>query len=123
MTPRIYKRDVTKHCVIPDALKSVIANVFEVYVYDQDEATHCCELTASRDMIFCYCSFTPTAEYDHEKHGEACCEFMDECNSCTEPGCYIHCRSADAHSEPLTGFPADATIDDVQEYERCNPTY
>jgi len=123
MTPRIYKRDVTEHCVIPDALKPVIASVFEVYVYDQDEATHCCEITPSRWLIFCYCGFKETKAYDPDKHSEACTDLMMEFDHCTEAGIYMHCHHVDAHSEPLTGFPADATIDDVQEYERCNPTY
>lgn len=110
--------------------KPWIKEIRGVYLFDRNEVTHCCEVTPSYFMRFCYHAFVlvdaatdEVSERIHEEYG-------------TEPqdDCYMHCSEVDRfvseHPEWVRHPPAEPqeslsesgeAFDDLWEWCCCNP--
>ncbi len=84
--------DETSYYQIDRADAPFIAAIHGVYVFDRNQATHCCELTPSYDLIYLYTCIHITLDTTDEKREELDQKYGHE-------GCediYVHCHTIDA---------------------------
>ena len=98
-------------------LAAIGKRIFSVYLYDDMERTHCCELTPSRYLRFLENVALEMPNADTPEGEEALDAFRDALMDASGEDTYMHCRVAD--KLPFTVVNAD-TIDEAYEHELCN---
>jgi hypothetical protein len=92
---RVLALDRSQNYSIDERHKPFIARIEEIYLYDKNERTHCCEFTPSYYLIYLYTRVIPTQAGDQLKDHE-----QDEIFQAYEleetDNCYVHCHEIDA---------------------------
>ena len=111
--------DETEHYNIDPADAPYIQRIDGVYLFDRNEKTHCCELTASYYLIYLYASVVFTDDISDDLRNK-----LDE-KYAHEPSddIYVHCHTVDrivAAGKPYTvshygDVGPDDLADDLQE--------
>lgn len=108
--------DFTRHYNIKDEDKPYIDRIVDVFMYDANTHTHCCEVTPSYWMMWLYTFVVwkgePSEEVRERIDARYCHEAADDC--------YMHVAGV----QMLTDFAAsydgqdakDITEDDIREY-------
>jgi hypothetical protein len=92
---RVIAINRTHNYLIAEGHQPSIARIEEVYLYDKNQHTHCCEFTPSYYLIHLYTrvNFTPVGNElsDHEQN-----EIFEAYEHEDTDNCYIHCHEIDA---------------------------
>lgn len=92
---RVIALDRTHNYFIEAKHQPSIARIEEVYLYDKNQHTHCCEFTPSYYLIHLYTRviFTPEGDQlnDHEQD-----EIFQAYEHEGTENCYVHCHEIDA---------------------------
>ena len=84
----------TQNYFIEEKHQPFIARIEEVYLYDKNQHTHCCEFTPSYFLIHLYTRviFTPVGDQlnDHEQD-----EIFQAYEHEDTENCYVHCHEID----------------------------
>lgn len=112
--------DVTKHYEIEEEDKPYISQIVDVFVYNRNECTHCCELTPSYWLMYVdtFVRFGPTPS-DEVK------ERIDSryCHEATED-CYVHCSDVDKLKRWNVKVPGEPkTMEEAHENWVSNPLF
>ena len=83
--------DDTQHFNIPAEDVPFIKQVLCVYVYDPEEATHCCELTPSRWLETCYTTVVTSEDCPEDVRER----LWEDYSTVYSDSCYMHCSDAD----------------------------
>ena len=84
--------DETNHSNISPSDKPHIAKIMGVYLYDENEITYCCELTASYYLIHLYDVVVLTGELDEEKEAALYEKYENQGGD----NIYVYCCEIDA---------------------------
>lgn len=118
---RVIAFDHTSHwnIIMPEKCK-----MLSVYAYDDEKATHLCEITPSRECH--YLGTIPTEIFDGEEEREKFLDQIMEGDGQTESIAYYHCRDVDPRGF-VKGCDADNDEDEednamenTEENFRCN---
>ena len=115
---RVIALNRTHHYLIDAKHQPSIARIEEVYLYDKNQHTHCCELTPSYYLIHLYTRviFSPKGDKLNEHEQDEIFQAYE--HEVTEE-CYVHCHEIDAletqakpftyhiHGDPEFGDAAD----------------
>lgn len=113
--------DVTGHCR-EDFVARCGGKVYEVFLFDANEVTYCCEVTPS------YCLYPVSLEAgdlpEEEDVRNRLFEELIDARHELEDVCYMHCRDVDRLPDDdkveQKGLEIDASFDDVHEsYHQC----
>lgn len=88
---RIVKIDETQHWRAD--IQAACGKLWGVYVYDDTARTFCCELTPSRELVFCGSTWERSP--DDESEAEKLAELINEADGQQELACYMWCSEAD----------------------------
>jgi hypothetical protein len=92
---RVIALDRSQNYFIDERHKPFIARIEEVYLYDKNERTHCCEFTPSYYLIHLYTRviLTPPGEQLNALEQD---EIFQAYEHEETDNCYIHCHEIDA---------------------------
>jgi hypothetical protein len=135
---RVVALNVTGRYLIDDQDRPFIKRIDDVFLYDRNERTHCCEWTPSHYLIYLYTNVVVSAETDDRKR-EA---LQEKYGYLPTDNCYVHCHEIDAieknarpfryHTHGDPGFENardeyetdeawhDAVMDALREHFCCN---
>lgn len=94
-----------------------ITEMLGVYVFNPNEATHCCELTPSYELYFVHTQVDWSKELNEEKKEEMEDQIL-ESDRQTEPVTYMHCSGINRMKTIEIG--EFDTIEDAVEYCQGN---
>ncbi len=110
--------DETDRCHIERADRPYIARILGAYLFDRNERTHCCELTASYYLIYLFTSVELT-DAGHALDDDARGELYDRYEMEPSDDCYVHCGEIErmiAAGKPYTvshyGDVAESDLED-----------
>ena len=84
--------DITGDCEIDKADKKYIDRIYDVFLYDSNEVTHCCEITPSYFLRYLYTFFKGTGEYMAGELSENQREALhDKYETADSDDSYFHC--------------------------------
>ncbi len=92
---RVIALNRTHNYLIDQTHLPSIARIEEVYLYDKNQHTHCCEFTPSYYLIHLYTRVIFTPEGDKLNDHEQDDIFQAYEHEATE-NCYVHCHQIDA---------------------------
>jgi len=115
---RVLKIDESEHITDPEFLERCGGKVYSVYLYNDQEVTHCCELTPS---YWLYEVDVIAESYPEDpEESDKLYEDLRYCRN-DQGGIYIHCHSVDSmKSEEFGEFEDD---DEAIEAYTFNPIY
>lgn len=96
------------------SIKKKAGTIEGVYLLILDEPTYCCEITPSYYGVFLRNFFESTEGFDEDELTE-----MERDNGGVDEGSYFNCYS----TPKLIKFYAEGELEDIEEYEMCNPSY
>lgn len=94
-----------------------IKNIFSVYVFNPNEATHCCELTPSYELNFVHSDVECEIDLDEDMREEMW-EEVSQGDCYCDPISYMHCSSIDRMKTIDIG--EFETIEEAVEYCQGN---
>ncbi|VVE35447.1 hypothetical protein [Pandoraea terrigena] len=109
-----------------DDMRKLAGKVFQVYAYDANRVTHCCEITPSYELhpVATQALDCPESDAEREKIGE-----MER--SAPQDVIYMHCRAVEVMSDKYRRAhhvierdldeSHDKQLESVLEHIRCNP--
>ena len=111
--------DVTGHCDFSEGDRDYVKGIYDVYMYDHNERTFCCELTPSYYLVHLY---TTIVFVDNIR--DATRERLDEtyCHIPTDD-CYMHVSSVERIKVGVASYGQDATEEEAREYWQGNPVF
>lgn len=112
--------DVTKHYELEEEDKPYVSNIVDVFIYNKNEVTHCCELTPSYDLVYVD-TFIRFGQFTSDEVRER----IDSryCHEATED-CYVHVHDVDKLKEWHAKVPGEpTTIEEAHECWVANPLF
>jgi hypothetical protein len=112
--------DVTRHYQIEDEDKPFVDKIIDVFIYNKNECTHCCELTPSY-----YLEYLETFVLFEGDVPDEVRERIDE-RYCHEPteDCYAHTYFVDGLTKWHVKFPGEAeNLEEARDYWSGNPPF
>ncbi len=85
--------DVTQYYNIADSDRPHIKKIVDVFIYDRNERTYCCEITPSYYLIYLY----TTIEFADPDISEDVRDSIQQAYCCYEStdDCYMHCSNVE----------------------------
>jgi hypothetical protein len=113
MTYRVVAIDQTEYW--SDEVKNMAGKIFTRYIYDDESATYCCEITPSRELNFL--DFVADTYIEDEEARERLYDILMEAANDASPVDYYHVSYID--KKPYAVITAD-DFEDAVEYARGN---
>lgn len=113
MKLKTFKRDLTAY--LDQETRKAVGRYWEIYVYNSEEVTHCCEITPSYE---CHpITFETENEIDDQMYDVLQYGMADD-------PIYVHCHTVDPVSRPAPAPPDQFFQEDDEEYlQECLEYY